>query len=83
MTILWHSVKYPPKKDGTYYYRTTCRFCSHDLRKRSQQYYDITTLSYTTDGGWNSHKDYDGITHASGYAVDEDDMWAEVEYVAD
>ena len=82
MTILWHSVKYPPKKDGIYYvrYKSTDVY---DLRIPGEDVYNIVTLSYTTRGGWNTHRDFDGVCSESKYKLTSEDQWAEVEYVAD
>lgn len=89
--ILWHSMKYPPKKDGTYYVRTS-GYTTYDLVITAVKIYDIHTYDFTVAGGWNTH--YDKEVNENGEEVrvlfsrhamefSEDAQWAEVEYVSD
>ena len=89
--ILWHSMKYPPKKDGTYYVRTS-GYTTYDLVTTAVKIYDIHTYDFTVKGGWNTH--YDNTVNENGEEVrilysrhamefSKDDQWAEVEYVSD
>lgn len=73
MTILWHSVKYPPKKDGDYYY---AKFYSDGNRKIRY----IDTTSYSVQYGWCAYERDDGEIR-SEWPMSESDQWAEVEYV--
>lgn len=89
--ILWHSMKYPPKKDGTYYVRTS-GYTTYDLAYTAVKIYEIRTYDFTVEGGWNTHYDKEAnengevvrtlfSRHAMEFA--EEDQWTEVEYVSD
>lgn len=68
-SILWHSVKYPPKKDGMYYY-------SNVLPSGRIAIY---TLDFTTDGGWCTFRYSNGEVSKGNWTIDDGDMWAEVQ----
>lgn len=85
MNILWHSVKYPPKKDGKYYISKNLfhRTKTDETGAIKLVYYrDITTIDYSTKYGWNAYVHDDGEMKST-YPISDEDYWAEVEYVSD
>lgn len=78
MTILWHSVKYPPKKDGDYYLSTTYTTSDEETGEYFE-YRNIDTIHYTVEHGWNTYKH----CSKSALTVKDTDQWAEVEHVSD
>ena len=86
MTILWHSVKYPPKKDGMYYVKA-------QRYRNGVEYWGIDTYFYTVAAGWNTFYEIKYDDHGKPYQgrlmadnrieMSEDRYWAEVERVSD
>ena len=82
MTILWHSVKYPPKKDGMYYYSHVYSYVADEENWELSYYKCIGTYEYTVKHGWNTGKH--STEPSKVFPIDaENDQWAEVEYVED
>ena len=80
MNILWHSIKYPPKKDGMYYVRSHSSGNGAVLKDSALNYYEIRPYSYTVQGGWNTHIEFDNsvYTKAKMYFPN-NAQWAEAE----
>lgn len=70
----WQPITTPPQVDGDYYVRQPS-YADFDLRQgRKFHHFDITTLSYTTAGGWNTYIDFSGNVSTKSQ-VQPDDYW--------
>ena len=72
----WYSGK--PKEDGMYYIAfPSTRHIDFTTYKRIE-FTDITTLPYTVEGGWNTFREPDGTVAKSKYALNGNEVWADV-----
>ena len=67
-TIYWHDAKLmSPAKDGVYLMAT--------------KYGIVSTIGYTAEGKWNTHRDTNGVLYSKDAWDNEDgyiEMWAEM-----
>ena len=72
----WYTGK--PKEDGMYYIAfPSTRHIDFTTNKRID-FTDITTLPYTVEGGWNTFREPDGTVAKSNYALNGNEVWADV-----